>query len=304
MTGRSCVGWLLFAGLLLNVGHADAQDDVSPVRELYEAAAFEDVLATTERIPAAVSSDTRATELRKYRALSLLALERNAAAEEVVEEMIVIDPRYRPDPQDSPRWKEAVEHAVSKIAPTLIRSRYMEGKRHFDQSEFMLATAEFDIVLTLLDNPALDRSVAASMTDIRTLSQGFLDLARSATAKTEAVPVDVPAGTPPVVLPGWIGQFTRFTIYTSGDAGVMPPVAVRQDLPEWPRQLRGSFEGELHVTVSETGAVESAVLRRPLHALYDSVLLEAAKTWKYQPAVKNGSPVKFRQVLKVTILLP
>jgi hypothetical protein len=43
------------------------------------------------------------------------------------------------------------------------------------------------------------------------------------------------------------------------------------------------------------------VLQKPVHPLYDPTLVEAAKNWKYRPAVKNGAPIKFRQTLRVTV---
>jgi tetratricopeptide (TPR) repeat protein len=300
-------GWitsLVIATLVVIVGNLAAQDSATMIRDLFEAAAYEEALAEIDRLPWVNprSIDPRATELLTYRALCLLALARTEAAEEAVEDLFVKDPLYRPDAQASPRWIEAVDHVRSKVAPALVRSRYATAKRHFDQQEFLLATDDFEIVLTFLDNPALESSVVQSLSDIRTLSQGFLDLSRSATAmKVRAVPAAVARGTPPVVLTGWIEQFTRFSIYTSADPDITEPVTVRQDLPPWLTKVRGHFEGQLHVVISEAGDVESVVLRQPIHPLYNRTLLEAAKNWKYEPARKNGARVKFREILKVTV---
>jgi hypothetical protein len=35
--------------------------------------------------------------------------------------------------------------------------------------------------------------------------------------------------------------------------------------------------------------------------MYDSALLNAAREWKYQPATLNGSPVRFRKLLQISV---
>jgi hypothetical protein len=304
MKMRGWVTSLVSVILVAVVGHLAAQDPATMIRELFEAAAYEEALAEIDRLPWATarSTDPRATEMLTYRGLCLLALERIEAAEEVIEDLIVKDPLYRPDAQASPRWVEAVDGVRSKIAPALARSRYASAKRHFDQREFALAVADFEILGTFLDNPALGPSVVRSLSDVRTLSQGFLDLSRSAIAmKVNVVPVTAARGAPPVTLAGWFGQFTRFSVYTSADVGVTDAVPLLRDVPPWLTKVRGSFEGELHVLISEAGDVESAVLRQPVHPLYNRTLLDAAKTWKYEPAKRNGVRIKFREILKVTV---
>ena len=51
--------------------------------------------------------------------------------------------------------------------------------------------------------------------------------------------------------------------------------------------------------IDETGAVESAVMRTPVTAVYDKMALSAAKTWRYKPAMANGVPVKYRKDIVV-----
>jgi TonB family protein len=63
-------------------------------------------------------------------------------------------------------------------------------------------------------------------------------------------------------------------------------------------------EGVLEVIVNEFGDVESATMRSPITPRYDSTLLAAAKTWKYQPATLNGRPVRFRKFINVSIKPP
>jgi hypothetical protein len=53
--------------------------------------------------------------------------------------------------------------------------------------------------------------------------------------------------------------------------------------------------------VNEKGAVETVTLLDPVWPTYDSVLLLAAKAWRYEPAVKDGKPVKFKKVLAISV---
>ena len=59
--------------------------------------------------------------------------------------------------------------------------------------------------------------------------------------------------------------------------------------------------GILDVTIDEQGRVISAAIRVGLHPLYDSQILLAAKEWRYQPAMLNGRPVKFRKIIQINV---
>ena len=45
-------------------------------------------------------------------------------------------------------------------------------------------------------------------------------------------------------------------------------------------------------------------MRSPVAPRYDSLVLAAAKGWKYSPATLNGTPVKFRKVINISIKSP
>ncbi len=93
-------------------------------------------------------------------------------------------------------------------------------------------------------------------------------------------------------------------LYTLADVTVTPPVIVEQQVPAWrfasnlPDRI---FRGRLELVIDETGAVETVTLATPIWPAYDATLLQAAKKWRYQPAVKDGKPVKFRRVLDINI---
>ena len=70
-----------------------------------------------------------------------------------------------------------------------------------------------------------------------------------------------------------------------------------------PAQLAGKTRdrGLLEITIDEQGRVINATIRSPLHPVYDSQLLVAARDWKYRPAILNGQPVKFRKLIQVAV---
>jgi TonB family protein len=55
------------------------------------------------------------------------------------------------------------------------------------------------------------------------------------------------------------------------------------------------------VVITETGAVESATMTQAIEPIYDRLVLAAAKTWRYQPARRDGAPVKFRKRIQIAI---
>jgi TonB family protein len=59
--------------------------------------------------------------------------------------------------------------------------------------------------------------------------------------------------------------------------------------------------GLLEVTIDEQGRVIQAKLRLSLHPIYDAQLLSAARDWRYQPAMYQGKPVKFRKIIQITV---
>jgi tetratricopeptide (TPR) repeat protein len=93
-------------------------------------------------------------------------------------------------------------------------------------------------------------------------------------------------------------------LYTLLDVDVTPPVATAQRLPPW-RFHSGVGErtltGQLELVIDEKGVVESVQLAEPIWPAYDALLIRAARSWRYQPATKDGKPVKFRRVLDISV---
>jgi TonB family protein len=69
-------------------------------------------------------------------------------------------------------------------------------------------------------------------------------------------------------------------------------VAINQKLPAWTRtQWIGNLNGLLHVEIDETGAVTNATIVNRTQPQYDVLVLEAARSWRYEPALLRGKPV-------------
>jgi hypothetical protein len=90
-------------------------------------------------------------------------------------------------------------------------------------------------------------------------------------------------------------------IFDSNDLDVVPPVTVKQDIPRVQRPVLVERTGVLFIVIDERGGVESAIITVPLERTYDGMVLAAAKTWMYQPAMRNGAPVKYRKRIQLTL---
>jgi TonB family protein len=134
--------------------------------------------------------------------------------------------------------------------------------------------------------------------DLKTLASSLYDLSVTAAAPPPPpppAPIEPRSAPPPMVpVPG--------RVYSVGDAGVVPPVAVRQTLPPFPASNdMGPSQANLEVVIDEHGAVESAVMRSPLSDVYDRQVIAAARRWQFKPATLGGVPVKFRKTIQISL---
>jgi TonB family protein len=99
----------------------------------------------------------------------------------------------------------------------------------------------------------------------------------------------------------------KAAFYSSGDADVVPPVDVVRELPPWnppPSLPNGTYSGKLQIDIDEQGLVERAILIEAIAPPYDNRLLAALKTWRFQPATKDGVAVKYRKTISVVLQPP
>lgn len=271
-------------------------DSIEAARELYASARYDEALIVLNGLS---SSETPAPAERKlveqYRSLCLLALGRAEEAEAAIAIVVEVDPFYQPSESEaSPRVRSTFADVRQRLLPELARARYENAKGAYDRKAFAEAAARFREVVVLLDDPQMNGRLG----DLRTLAAGFVELATAAATppppKEEEKPEPEPEAPKVPVEP---------QIYTTADARVEPPVPIRQDVPAIPSAIMGMSreKGVVDLVIDEQGRVTSIVLRARVHPVYDTMLMNAAKDWKYKPAMLNGKPVRFRKLLQVTI---
>jgi TonB family protein len=293
---------------LLLVQPALAQDGpLAAARDLYASARYDEALAMLNGLkPQESANPANLRSIEQYRSLCLLALGRGAEAEAAIAAVVASDPMYLPNETEaSPRVRTAFSEVRKRQLPDIARTRYAAAKAAFDRKEFPAAEQQFRELLYLIDDPDMGGRLA----DLRLLVSGFVDLTAAAAApppeaarprpepavRREEPPPPLPAATP--------AQQDPQRVFTAEDEGVSPAVAIRQEVPRVPMQIASLTRerGVLEITIDEQGRVAQAKLRISLHPMYDSQLLAAAREWRYQPAMLNGRPVKFRKVIQITV---
>ena len=282
--------------LLLTPLALHAEDSVAAAKDLYTAANYEDALVVLNRLDASSGQPADRMAINQYRAFCLLALGRMVEAERAIEAVLSVDLLYRPvDADMSPRLRAAFAGVRQRILPAIVQQEYGRAKSAFDKQDYAAAIAQFDRVLRALGSPDLGAiGENPPLSDLRTLASGFRDLS----VKAMAPPPPPPQ---PVAPPAPVAFVPSKGIYVGSEKGIMPPVIVRQTLPSFPRDLMARRDGVLEVVISETGMVETAVMRTSINPRYDQIVLSAAKGWKYAPATVNGMPVKFRKLIAITV---
>jgi periplasmic protein TonB len=91
-------------------------------------------------------------------------------------------------------------------------------------------------------------------------------------------------------------------VYTAAAEDVEPAVLARPHLPSRPPTDATSEEiGVLEIVVSATGAVEQVRLVSTSNRYQDRMIVAAAKAWQFEPATKNGQPVRYRTRIRITL---
>jgi hypothetical protein len=90
------------------------------------------------------------------------------------------------------------------------------------------------------------------------------------------------------------------TIYSAENRDVVPPTAIHARVPSEPPP--GVHPGSLpllELVISASGEVESARLLTPSPNVSTSMMVSAAKAWRFEPASRNGHPVRYRLRLRL-----
>jgi hypothetical protein len=115
-----------------------------------------------------------------------------------------------------------------------------------------------------------------------------------------------PAAAKPSQQPAFLNADDASRIYTIADRDVTPPaLTASQQLFRIPASSRPEDMMRVEVIVDEQGNVESAKSVDAPSSLSDAqavaMSLSAAKSWHFRPALREGRPVRYRQVVPVTI---
>lgn len=279
--------------LLATAARLAAQDPLSSARELYASARYDEALVALDTLRVAEGVAVKPAQVRaveQYRSLCLLALGREAEAGAAIANVVGVDPFYQPGEADaSPRVRAAFRDVRRRMLPDITAERYEIAKATFDRKEYEAAVEQFRQAITLLDDPDMQ----GRLPDLRTLAAGFYELSVSSIKPAEPV-APAPEPAPVSAAP---------KVYSSEEAGIVPPVPLRQNLPRMPPHIfpMARDNGTLEVLIDERGRVESAMILASVHPIYDSMLLSASNDWRYQPATVNGQPVKFRKRIQVSV---
>ena len=280
---------LILAAWLFSVQdrQGDPAADLAAARSLYATAAYEEALDRLNRIN---SPDTLRDQVDTYKALCLLALGRTRESELMLEQILSRNPQYVPDEsQVSPRLMVVYKSVRSRLLPAAARSMYATARANFDDKKYDMAAAQLRELITLLN--ADEDSMLA---DLRLLAEDFLRLAETGGAP----PTDVRT---PLMSISRVAV-TKGPVYTILDRGVIAPVEISRPLPIWdaPRGTQpGLYQGLVEIIIDEAGRVESATIRRSISAAFDAELLASTDKWRFQPATRNGQPVKYRRSYEV-----
>src|SRR5829696_4430023 len=203
-------------------GQRDADNPLAAARDLYASARYDEALAMLNGLQPTDRGGSDRKSIEQYRSLCLLALGRGSEAESAIAAVVTADPSYLPgEAEASPRVRAAFSDVRRRLLPDIASSRYTEAKASFDRKDHALAVQQFRQVIALLDDP----DTGGKLTDLRTLSAGFLDLGLAALAPTPSAPLPQLAVAPAAPA---MPQADPNRIYTMGDTQVSAPGIVRQ----------------------------------------------------------------------------
>ena len=268
---------LIATALLLLAGGARtdaAQSGLEDVRRLYAEAAYEDAL----RALSTLDGRDDPNRLDQFRALCLVGLGRLVEADQVLERIVMRSPQFTiPSSDASPAFIARFTTVRKRALPIAANRLYARAKTTFDLKNF---TEAADQLRELLGALQAEPSNDASLAGLQRSAEGLLRLTEAELAAASRM------------------------VYTTLDKDVTPPVELERKVPAWnpPSQLSWRwFRGVVEVVVDENGGVESARLVESLADFYDAGLLEAARSWRFKPAERNGRPVKYRKLVEITM---
>jgi hypothetical protein len=322
---------IVFAVLALATAVA-GEESLTAAKNLYASAAYEDALSALTRLQASTATGApMAAQIDQYRAFCLFALGRTAEAQSVAESLIAKDPLLELDEGDaSPRIVAMFADVRKRLLPGLTRDQYRAARAALDRKDFAGAESQLIRTRRMLEEAQKIGASDETMGDLRVLVDGFLDLTRSAVEaratnpRSQATSAGAQAASPPTasssaVNPSATGPSLAapahaasppktpaqpLQVYDSSAADVLAPVALHQAMPAIPPGLATMLStihrsGALDVTIDQQGNVERAVMRESVHPIFDALVVDAARSWKYRPALKDDVAVRYLKTIAI-----
>ena len=291
---------LMLTGILIasaaGAAAGQSQDPLSSARELYASARYDEALATLDGLrESAVTTTLDRRAIEQYRSLCLLALGRSNEADAAIAAVVRTDPFFQPGDGDaSPRVRNAFTDVRRRMLPQIASEKYQAAKSTWDRKDYPEAADLFREAVALIDDPDMQ----GQLKDLRTIAAGFLEL-----AATLAKPPDPPKAPEPVKAAPEPNRPVPARVYVAEDPDIVQPVVLRQDMPRVPPQVlaQARERGILEIVVSEQGRVQEASIRQSVHPVYDSMVIAAAREWRYHPAMVHNVPVKFRKRIQIAL---
>jgi protein TonB len=253
---------------------------LEPVIKLYASAEYDQAL-----VALGTAEDAQA---RMYRALCLLALDRQPEAQAVLQALVTAAPEFVAEATEvPPRFLTLFTETRRRVIPVILRGIFTEARQNYQAKAIERARPEFERVVAISSSADVrDLEVVA---DLRTLAEGFIDLAGAPSAKpvAEATPPRAEAPTAPV---------PRTTT---------PPIPIQQEIPAWPAnvaRLTAPLTGAVRVQIDRNGAVTDATMIKSIHPRYDGRVLAAASRWSYRPATVGGTPVESETQVDIRVI--
>jgi hypothetical protein len=284
---------------LAPVRDANATEVVNEIAKLYADAFYDQALTLAAR--ASGDSATPASELQPLRTFKLLcevALGRDAEAGQTAEEIVRVEPLPAANEADlPPQIRKMLADIRAKVVPDIVRDRYQRGRARLDRSEYGDALADFEFVISLVDNAPLTPTSQAALADMRLLAVGFRDLTRTKASARAAAPAPEPSA----------GAVAPRAVVTARPPRIVQPQVLRQELPHFVTSHGTAAasppfqQGILEFTIGKDGTVTAARMITPINPVYDAMVSRAARQWKYRPALADGVPIEVVKTLTINV---
>jgi TonB family protein len=282
-----------FAGIVSASG-----EGLDRARSLYASAAYDEALTVLDQLSGTPAPEDP-TSIAAYRVYCLLALDRQEEARVLIDRLLHQSPFFVPSADEAPPKIQTIFRDVRRATlPKIARERYADAKAAFERKDPRTAR-QFDDLLTLLDDPDLREWSAAS--DLRAVASAFRDLTKAVAVAVATPPSPAPEARPAEFRPQ-PALPSRDITYTSEDPDVTPPVSLAQRTPPWhpsSQEAAQGYRGVLRLVIDKSGAVESATMLTGTRPAYDQLLVRAAREWKFEPAQKQGRPVRYLRIVEI-----